>query len=108
MSSDEDVSECPECGVGAKVKLEPDQDLTLSELTESDVRRGEYFFCPMCQIAWDAEERTPYDLPIMSSGPSGFLSEITSGKAVSEGKTSNYRLLGYNDEGKLMYGMSAI
>lgn len=102
MSSDQDLSECPECGVGVKVQLEPDRDLTLSELTESDVRQGEYFFCPMCQIAWDAEDRTPYDLPMMSSGPSGFLSEITSGKAVSEGKASNYRLLGYSDEGKLM------
>lgn len=102
MDSDQEVSECPECGVGVKVQLGSDQDLSLSELTKSDIRQGEYFFCPMCQLAWDADERIPYDLPTMSSGPGGFLSEVTSGKAVSEGRTSNYRLLGYNDEGELM------
>lgn len=102
MSPDQQVSECPQCGVGVKKQLGTGQDLTLSELSESEVRQGEYFFCIMCQIAWDNSDRIPYDLPMMSSGPSGFLSGVTSGKAVSDGKTSNYRLLGYDDEGKLL------
>lgn len=102
MSPGQKVSECPECGAGVKVQLDQDHDLTLSELTEENLQQGEYFFCPVCQIAWGANERTPYELPTLSSGPNGFLSDISSGIGISNGTTSNYRLLGYNDDGYMM------
>lgn len=76
MSSDRDVTECPECGAGVKALSGPDQELSLSELTESDTRRRG-IFCPMCEIACDAEERSPYNLSMISSRPSNFLTEIT-------------------------------
>ena len=46
MSSDRDVTECPECGAGVKAQSGPDQESSLSELTESDTRRrGDFVRC---------------------------------------------------------------
>lgn len=102
MEPDPVVSQCLECKAHIKTQLDLDRDLSFTELTESDIRDGQYYFCPTCQIAWDIDERIAYDFPTMSSGPSGMVSEVTAGKAIIDGKTSNYRHLGYNDDGKVM------
>lgn len=94
-----EAGECPECGGGLKLAPDGSRDLAGTELTESDVRGGEYFLCPVCQVAWDVDERTPYDVPVTSAGPGGGLSEATAGRSVSNGETSDYRLLGYGGEG---------
>ena len=102
MPPEPEVSECPECGAGVKLGLDGSRDLAGTELTESDVRGGEYFLCPVCQVAWDVDKQTPYDVPVTSAGPGGGLSEATAGRSVSNGETSNYRLLGYGEEGELI------
>lgn len=88
--------------MGVKLRLDAGHDFTLSELSCADVEQGEFFHCPICQIAWDAKERKPYDLPTFSPSPGGFLSDVTSGRSVSDTVSSKYRLLGYSDEGNLM------
>jgi hypothetical protein len=95
-------SDCPECGAGVKVQLDADEDLGFSDLTESEVRQGDYFVCPMCQIAWDSDERSPYEFPTVSPGPDGLLSKPTSGNSLRNEKVSNFRQLGYTDDGDLI------
>lgn len=102
VTSDNTSSECPECGAGVKVQLEPTREFTLTELTESEVRNGEYFMCPMCEIAWDPNDDTQYEFPVMSSSPNGLLEEVSAGKAVEDTTQSNFRLLGYDDDGNLL------
>lgn len=102
MTVDNDVSECPECGATVKSKVDTDQNLTLSELTESDIRHREYFHCILCEVAWNTEERVPYEFPVMSSAPNGLLETISAGVGVEDSTRSNFRCLGYTEENNII------
>lgn len=98
VTDENDVSECPECGASVKSKVEPNQDLTLSKLTESEIRQGEYFHCLLCEIAWSREKQVPHEFPVMSSAPNGYVEPITAGIEVHNSTRSDFRFLGYGEE----------
>jgi hypothetical protein len=102
VTDNNDVSECPECGAGVKSKIEPNQDLTLLELTESEIRQGEYFHCLLCEVAWSEDERVTYEFPVMSSAPNGYLEPISAGTEVHDSTQSNFRLLGYGEDNTII------
>ena len=102
MTVDNDVSECPQCGANVKTKVDATQNNTLSELTDSEIRRGEYFHCIVCEVAWNTDERVAYEFPVMSSAPNGLLERISAGTEVHDSTRSNFRFLGYGEEGTII------